>query len=154
KNPALAFLSFLVVGLIINFGLNSYIQLMCLYIFINCIMALSLNLVNGYTGQFSLGHAGFMAVGAYFSAFFSTKYPIFPESLSFLNFLTCTLLSGFVAAAFGFLVGQPSLRLKGDYLAIVTLGFGEIIRVALLNLDFLGGARGFGGIPPLPDRFL
>ena len=139
RNPALAFLIMLLIGLVINFGFNSYLQLMTLFILINCVMAISLNLVNGYTGQFSLGHAGFMAIGAYTSAYVSTKWAIFPPSLSLFNFLLSTILSGCVAAAFGFLVGQPSLKLKGDYLAIVTLGFGEIIRSAFINLEFLGG---------------
>ncbi len=150
KNPALAFSVMIVIGLIINFGFNSYLQLMTLFILINCVMAISLNLVNGYTGQFSLGHAGFMAIGAYTSAYVSTKWAIFPPSLSLFNFLFSTILSGCVAAGFGFLVGQPSLKLKGDYLAIVTLGFGEIIRSAFINLEFLGGARGYSGIPNLP----
>lgn len=154
KIPALAFLGLGLLGLLGNFGLNSYIQLMMLFILINCILAVSLNLVNGYTGQFSLGHAGFMAVGAYFSAYMSTQWMVMPASLSLLNFFLITLGSGVLAAAFGYLVGQPSLRLRGDYLAIVTLGFGEIIRAALFNLDFLGGARGFAGIPPLPDRLI
>lgn len=106
---------------------------------INAILAVSLNLVNGITGQFSLGHAGFMAVGAYVSAVTSTALGLsFPASL---------MLGGLAAALAGYLVGLPSLRLRGDYLAIVTLGFGEIIRVFILNMDFLGGARGFIGIP-------
>ncbi len=152
KSPSLAFAVMLLIGLIINFGFNSYLQLMTLFILINCVMAISLNLVNGYTGQFSLGHAGFMAIGAYTTAYVSTKLVIFPPSLSILNFLLATILSGCLAAAFGFLVGQPSLKLKGDYLAIVTLGFGEIIRSAFVNLEFLGGARGYSGIPGLPDQ--
>lgn len=151
KAPFFSLLGMLAFGLIINLGLNSYIQLMVLFILINAILAISLNLVNGYTGQFSLGHAGFMAVGAYFSAYASTKWMIFPPELSMLGFFVITFLSGLVAAGFGYLVGQPSLRLKGDYLAIVTLGFGEIIRTGLFNMDFLGGARGYSGIPALPD---
>jgi branched-chain amino acid transport system permease protein len=154
KNPLLAFGVLLFVGLVINFGLNSYLQLMTLFIFINCVMAISLNLVNGYTGQFSLGHAGFMAIGAYTSAYLAKNASIFPPSLSILNFFMCTIAAGLVAAGFGFLVGQPSLKLKGDYLAIVTLGFGEIVRAALVNIDFLGGARGFSGIPALPEDFI
>ncbi len=152
KLPGLSFLALFAFGLAVNLGLNGYIQLMLLFIIINAILAVSLNLVNGYTGQFSLGHAGFMAIGAYFSAYASTQWMIFPSSLSLLGFFLITLGSGILAAAFGYLVGQPSLRLKGDYLAIVTLGFGEIIRTALFNLDFLGGARGFAGIPPIPEN--
>lgn len=152
KAPAISFLGLLALGLILNFGLNAYIQLMMLFIIINSILAISLNLVNGYTGQFSLGHAGFMAVGAYFSAYASAHWMIFPGAFSLLGFFIFTLMSGMLAAGFGYLVGQPSLRLKGDYLAIVTLGFAEIVRTALFNLDFLGGARGFAGIPPIPEN--
>src|SRR5216684_1552702 len=108
---------------------------------INIIMAVSLNLVNGYTGQFSLGHAGFMAVGGSNTA-----------SISAL-FLVALLTGGMVAALAGLLVGVPSLRLKGDYLAIVTLGFGEIIRVIFRNIDSLGGALGLTGIPPYTNFF-
>jgi branched-chain amino acid transport system permease protein len=118
---------------------------------INIILAVSLNLVNGYTGQFSLGHAGFMAVGAYAAASWSNHLD--PYLLHFLGgnqsgFATNVTLflsiafGGLLAAIAGIGVGIPSLRLKGDYLAIVTLGFGEIIRTAILNTDFLGAARG------------
>jgi len=118
---------------------------------INVILATSLNLVNGYTGQFSLGHAGFMAVGAYASASWSNHLdPYLLASIGGANspfatnvaFLISMLLAGSLAAIAGFAVGVPSLRLKGDYLAIATLGFGEIIRVAILNTDFLGASRG------------
>lgn len=163
KAPTFAILALILLGTIMFFGFNAYIQLIALYVFINAILAMSLNLVNGYTGQFSLGHAGFMAIGAYFSAYASTHWHIFSGSFSILNFFFYTYGAGLLAAFAGYIVGLPSLRLKGDYLAIVTLGFGEIIRVALLNMDFLGGARGFSGIPSLPnfdldflnvDRFL
>jgi branched-chain amino acid transport system permease protein len=118
---------------------------------INVILAVSLNLVNGYTGQFSLGHAGFMAVGAYAAASWSNHFD--PFILSFLGgsqsgfatnvaLLLSMVFAGLLAAIAGIAVGIPSLRLKGDYLAIVTLGFGEIIRTAILNTDFLGAARG------------
>jgi branched-chain amino acid transport system permease protein len=121
---------------------------------INIILAVSLNLVNGYTGQFSLGHAGFMSVGAYMSAaitlFAGPKLlgaaggtPLTQSAL----FLAALIAGGGAAAFAGLLVGIPSLRLKGDYLAIVTLGFGEIIRVIFQNVDFLGGALGLNGIP-------
>jgi len=123
---------------------------------INVILAVSLNLINGFTGQFSIGHAGFMAIGAYTSAFFSVNFGsslervfrILPEGPRRGAVLLLVLAAGAVAAAIaGFLVGVPSLRLRGDYLAIVTLGFGEIIRVFILNIDAVGGARGLGGIP-------
>lgn len=108
---------------------------------ISIIMAVSLNLITGFTGQFTLGHAGFMAIGAYFSAVMTVKWGIyFPVSL---------LCGGILAAVFGVLIGLPTLRLKGDYLAIATLGFGEVIRVVLLNTKYVGGAAGFFGIPRL-----
>ncbi|MFZ4404198.1 MAG: branched-chain amino acid ABC transporter permease [Pseudobdellovibrionaceae bacterium] len=149
KNPSMAFAILSIFGLILNFSVNAYIQLTVLYVLVNVIVALSLNLVSGYTGQFSLGHAGFMAVGAYFSAYASIHWNFLPADLSILFFFLSTIGGGLLAAFAGWLVGQPSLRLKGDYLAIVTLGFSEIIRVALLNLDFVGGARGLSGIPSL-----
>lgn len=127
--------------------LNAYQQLILVFVAINIILATSLNLVNGFCGQFSLGHAGFMAVGAYVSGFLSLKFEIFHGVFYILNFPAYALCGGLVAAFAGLCVGVPSLRLRGDYLAIVTLGFGEIIRVLLLNMDFLGGARGMYGIP-------
>jgi branched-chain amino acid transport system permease protein len=115
---------------------------------INIILAVSLNLINGHTGQFSLGHAGFMAVGGYTAAKFSLVFlPMVPEPLRPLLFLAALLLGGVVSALAGFGVGVPSLRLKGDYLAIVTLGFGEIIRVIVQNMDAVGAASGLKGIP-------
>lgn len=110
------------------------------------ILAVSLNLINGICGQFSLGHAGFWAIGAYVSAAYSVMMPLpVPD---FINlFIGCGL--GFVAAASaGLLIGVPCLRLRGDYLAIATLGFGEIIRIIIMNMDSVGGPRGFTGIPP------
>src|SRR5215469_3372482 len=102
---------------------------------INIILAVSLNLVNGHTGQFSLGHAGFMSVGAYTAAamtMFAAPHVLPPTAPAFLTalwFLVALIAAGLIAAAVGMLVGTPSLRLKGDYLAIVTLGFGQIIFV-------------------------
>lgn len=128
---------------------------------INIILALSLNLINGITGQFSIGHAGFMAIGAYTSAVF-TKY-FFGDHiygpLAGLYFLFALIAGGVLAAISGILVGLPSLRLRGDYLAIATLGFGEIIRVVLFNVDKigsrieLGGATSFKGIPVITNFF-
>jgi branched-chain amino acid transport system permease protein len=122
---------------------------------INVILAVSLNLVNGHTGQFSLGHAGFMSVGAYLSAAVTLNLgpawfgdgggTALQQAVLFLGAL---LVGGLSAAAAGLLVGIPSLRLRGDYLAIVTLAFGEIIRVVFQNVDALGGALGLNGIPP------
>lgn len=147
KSPLLALVVLVVLGLIFNFGFSAYIQLMALFVAVNCLMSMSLNLVNGYTGQFSLGHAGFMALGAYFSAYASTRWSFLPEQFRIIELLVFVTGGGLVAALAGLLVGMPSLRLKGDYLAIVTLGFGEIIRVTLLNMDAVGGPRGLSGIP-------
>lgn len=147
KNPTLSLILLTLLGVALNFGVNAYIQLILLFATVNCLLSMSLNLVNGYTGQFSLGHAGFMAIGAYFTAYASTHWSFLPESAEFLQNFVFSLGAGLAAAGAGFLVGLPSLRLKGDYLAIVTLGFGEIIRVSLLNMDFLGGPRGLSGIP-------
>jgi branched-chain amino acid transport system permease protein len=118
----------------------------------NVILATSLNLINGFTGQFSIGHAGFMAVGAYSSAYFTVTYGKAVEaSFGFLGdtlsssvvLIIAILIGAIVAALAGLMVGIPSLRLKGDYLAIVTLGFAEIIRIVILNIDAVGGATGY-----------
>lgn len=118
---------------------------------INIILAVSLNLVNGFTGQFSIGHAGFMAAGGYVASVLTMYFRdnaagaglpvefVFPLGLA---------AGGVAAALAGYLVGMPSLRLRGDYLAIVTLGFGEIIRVIIMNTDAVGGASGLNNIPP------
>lgn len=133
--------------------INSYDQRIVMYIGINMILATSLNLINGFTGQFSLGHAGFMSIGAYAAAAFTTIIApsLFGEigggALQGVVFLIALLFGGLVAAIAGLLVGIPSLRLKGDYLAIVTLGFGEIIRVILQNIPALGGSLGMTNIP-------
>lgn len=136
----------LVVGVALDYSVDAFIQLTLIYVMINMILAMSLNLVNGFTGQFSLGHAGFMAVGAYTSAFLSTLVPPFAGPLQIIYFGLLALAGGLASAIAGYLVGLPSLRLRGDYLAIVTLGFGEIIRVVLLNTPAVGGARGMYGI--------
>jgi branched-chain amino acid transport system permease protein len=122
--------------------INSYRLLISYEIGINVILAVSLNLINGYTGQFSLGHAGFMAVGAYTAAVITNQFGELNPILSGAVFLGALLAGGLLAAVGGLLVGIPTLRLRGDYLAIVTLGFGEIIRVILQNMDKVGGARG------------
>jgi branched-chain amino acid transport system permease protein len=125
---------------------------------INIILAVSLNLINGFTGQFSIGHAGFMALGAYGAAWSSVTFgPAIEAALAFLPVdarqavvvVVGLAFGSLLAAVGGLLVGVPSLRLRGDYLAIVTLGFGEIIRVFIVNIDAIGGARGFTGIPNL-----
>lgn len=146
KMPLLSFALILAFGFILDISFNDYILLTALFFIVNTILAMSLNLVSGYTGQFSLGHAGFMAIGAYTTALLSDFLVSHQIHLGIINFFISILMGGLLAGIAGFFVGQPSLRLKGDYLAIVTLGFGEIVRVALLNMDFLGGARGYSGI--------
>jgi branched-chain amino acid transport system permease protein len=141
--------------------LDPYFLRVIVTVGINITLAVSLNLVNGYTGQFSLGHAGFMCVGAYTSAvltmfvapklFGNTLVP--GELNSSLVFLCAIIIAGLIAALSGLLVGIPSLRLKGDYLAIVTLGFGEIIRIIFLNIPAVGAARGLPGIPTYTNLF-
>jgi branched-chain amino acid transport system permease protein len=121
---------------------DSYWLFITYDIAINIILAVSLNLINGYTGQFSLGHAGFMAVGAYTAAVITNQFGELNAILSGAVFLGALLGGGLAAAVAGLVVGIPTLRLRGDYLAIVTLGFGEIIRVILQNMNAVGGARG------------
>ena len=122
---------------------QSYWLSVCYDIGINIILAVSLNLINGYTGQFSLGHAGFMAVGAYTAAVITNQFTGSNIVLADMVFLGALLAGGLLAAVAGLLVGIPTLRLRGDYLAIVTLGFGEIIRVIIQNMDSIGGPRGY-----------
>ncbi|MBL7545667.1 MAG: branched-chain amino acid ABC transporter permease [Bdellovibrionaceae bacterium] len=151
KIPLIAAVGIIAIASLLGLLTNPYIQLIILFLFINSIMGMSLNLVNGYTGQFSLGHAGFVAVGAYFTAIMTTKFPVPAGLLSIPYFVLISLGGGLVASMFGYIVGLPSLRLKGDYLAIVTLGFGEIIRVSLNNISYFGGALGVSSVPSLPE---
>jgi branched-chain amino acid transport system permease protein len=146
--------------------LDAYLLRVVLDVGIAVTMAVSLNLVNGVTGQFSIGHAGFMALGGYVAASVTV---LLPRALGFATagaalaagygfyayalFSVALVAGGLAAAGAGWVVGLPSLRLRGDYLAIVTLGFGEIIRVTLLNINAVGGARGFTGIPDLAGFF-
>ncbi len=134
----------------ISGAFNRYYLGIAVDVGINIILAVSLNLINGHTGQFSLGHAGFMAVGGYTAAkltlVFGAALP--PVAQPFL-FAGALLAGGLVAALAGLFVGVPSLRLRGDYLAIVTLGFGEIIRVIFQTSEFFGAATGLTGISKL-----
>jgi len=163
--PKLLLLTFLLAAFglqIFSSRLDSYVVGIVIKVGITIVLAVSLNLINGHTGQFSLGHAGFMAVGAYTCASFSMKIgsqandafgflsPVLRLNISFFIFL---LAGGLTAAIAGLLVGLPSLRLKGDYLAIVTLGFGEIIRVIVINTPSLGGALGLTNIPAHTNIF-
>jgi branched-chain amino acid transport system permease protein len=146
-----------------DFQINPYYARIIHLVGINITLAVSLNLINGLTGQFSIGHAGFMAVGGY-SATYLTVYH--GETLAGLVggtpmggvgstiVMVSSLTVGALAAAFaGLVVGIPSLRLKGDYLAIVTLGFSEIIRVVILNIPAVGGATGFTDALPITNFF-
>lgn len=146
------------IGLPILFALQAVMppdySLILVSVGVNVVLAVSLNVVNGFTGQFSLGHAGFMAVGAYTAAKITTtmagvQLPFVPPAFSDQVVFALALSAGMGTAAIaGFLVGMPSLRLRGDYLAIVTLGFGEIIRSIIENMKFLGQATGLSGLPP------
>lgn len=132
---ALALVIYAVVQVLINNGIVTfYYQNMLITMCINIMLAVSLHIILGITGQFSIGHAGFMAVGAYVSAICTMQLE--------LPFVTGILLGAIVAALAGLLVGIPTLRLKGDYLAIATLGFAEIIRIIFLNIEYVGGAAG------------
>lgn len=129
------------------------------------ILGLSMNLINGFTGQFSLGHAGFMAIGAYTTALltmkpevkeqiFYMKPLIYPLNSISIPFLPALLIGGLLAAFVGYLIGAPALKLKGDYLAIATLGFSEIIRVLITNAQSItNGALGIKGIPSYTNLY-
>jgi len=130
--------------------LNAYFIQLIILAGINIVMTVSLGMVNGFTGQFSIGHAGFMAVGAYTSAMITTVWLHASTAnpwAGYLVFILAVLAGGLLAAGAGYLVGAPSLRLKGDYLAIVTLSANELIRTIVRVTDVLGGPRGLGGIP-------
>jgi len=148
-----------------GFGLPYYYAEIINLTGISIILAVSLNLITGFTGQFSIGHAGFMAVGAYSSVFMTVYYSeplekaltavVGASIAQALVFLLVIIFGALVAALAGLVVGIPSLRLRGDYLAIVTLGFAEIIRIIILNIDRVGGATGFRGrVPPWDGRLI
>ena len=140
---------FTVVGILITyailFGLmsakviNSYYMGIITLALINIILAVSLNLIVGFTGQLSLGHAGFMSIGAYVSALVTQK--------AGMPFFVSIIIGAIIACIFAALIGYPTLKLTGDYFAITTLAFGEIIRIIIMNIDAVGGARGLTGIP-------
>ena len=133
---------YLIVRILISVGFINPLHQITLYtIGINIILALGLNLIIGFTGQFSLGHAGFMAIGAYSTAIVTLRIPGYGGL--FLGLLAGVIISGICSL----LIALPTLRLKGDYLAIATLGFGEIIRIIILNMDLTGGASGLFNIP-------
>ena len=120
--------------------INAYYSQLLMNICVNIILALSANLIISYNGQLTLGHSAFMAIGAYAGAMTTLHLH--------LPFLLALLVGGLFAGLFGFLIGLPTLRLKGDYLAITTMGFCQIIVVVIQNIKQLGGAQGLTGIPP------
>ncbi len=127
--------------------INPYLNLVLKYIGINIILTVSLNLVNGYMGEFSVGHAGFMAIGAYVASLLTVL--AIPDALNPFLFPLTLIAGGAVAGVAGLGIAFPSFRTRGDYLAIVTLAFNMIIKSALENMDFIGGPRGFMGMEKL-----
>ena len=141
---ALAAVVFTVVTVLINAGLlGSYYQITLNNICINIILAVSLNLIIGICGQFSLGHAGFMCIGAYSAAIMVKSMP------NMGGFAIGIVIGLIISAIAALIVSIPTLRLRGDYLAIATLGFSEIIRIVVLNMEITNGAAGITGIPQL-----
>ena len=138
-------------GLFVSGYVTDYVQQVIIYSFIVILVSLGLNVIYGYTGQFSLGHAAFYGIGAYASAYFTSTLGLTGPLL----FLPALLVGGISAALIGCLIGAPILRLRDDFLAIATLGFGILVRVVLDNSDRfserLGGARGFLGIPQITN---
>jgi branched-chain amino acid transport system permease protein len=156
---SLTFLAFFFFVLVVGFSwagmLSSYTQLILMFVGVNIMMSSSLNLVNGYMGEFSCGHAGFMAVGAYITSlltvWFFTKGSVFgpnllPPAWATVLFPFILLFGGLIAALVGLLVAIPSFRTRGDYLAIITLAVNYIIKSAIENIQPIGGARGFMGM--------
>ncbi|HGD6931209.1 TPA: branched-chain amino acid ABC transporter permease [Streptococcus agalactiae] len=141
---AIVVLDYLLISVLISMGIfNLYHIQIIETIGINVILAVGLNLIVGCSGQFSLGHAGFMAIGAYAVAIIGVKMP------TYVGFLIAILVGTLVAGGIALGVGIPTLRLKGDYLAIATLGVAEIIRILLVNGgDITNGSAGIMGIPP------
>ncbi len=127
--------------------INPYVELVLKYIGINIILAVSLNIVNGYMGEFSVGHAGFMAIGAYAASVCTVAW--FPREQGALLFPVALLLGGAAAGLAGLLLAVPSFKTRGDYLAIVTLAFNMIVKSLLENVEPLGGPRGYMGMDAL-----
>jgi branched-chain amino acid transport system permease protein len=146
--PILIVIGFVLSILIPRFNwISPYYQLILMYVGINTIMTVSLNLVNGYMGEFSVGHAGFMAVGAYVAALL-TMY-VWPPNLVAWLFPVTIIIAGLCTALVGLVVAIPSFRTRGDYLAIVTLAFNMIVKSVIENIDAIGGPRGIPGIDKL-----
>lgn len=151
----LAGLFALLFALFVTDSLSGYVQQVIRYMCINVMLAASLNLVNGYMGEFSCGHAGFMAVGAYVSSILSVLFfaesknfgpPLFDPSLAVYFFPVILFVGAACAALAGLLVAIPSFRTRGDYLAIITIAANFIIITLVVNLEFIGGPRGFMGM--------
>lgn len=159
KRSYVSYIMIPVVFVILSFAvrmewINTYWTQVLLLAAVNGIVAMSLNLINGMTGQYCLGQAGFMSIGAYISAM-CTKL-LFAQLMTsvvpkYLLFVVALIVGGLVAGFVGFLIGIPSLRLRGDYLTIITLGFGEIIRVIWRVIPASGGAKGLNSIMKLSD---
>lgn len=142
----LAIVIYAIVALLIQMDIiHAYYQITLITVGINIILALSLNLVIGVCGQFSLGHAGFMCIGAYTTAIVTKSNP------TVWGLLLGILLGALISALVALVVAIPTLRLKGDYLAIATLGFSEIIRIAVLNMKITNGAAGLSNVPKLTN---
>jgi branched-chain amino acid transport system permease protein len=163
-NIASIIILFIVMKVLISANiLTRYYTGIVIFILINIVLSTSLNLATGYLGQLALGHAGFMAVGAYASAITAIalkpamnsmlETAAVPEAMVELGALVISLIvAGIVAGLVGIAIGIPALRLRGDYLGIITLGFGEVIRVIINNMGGLtGGAQGLTGIPRIAN---
>lgn len=171
RKPVNLILSIIIIALLFLFfsyaqgSFNAYVLRIMNLCAIYTILGISLNLINGFSGQFSLGHAGFMAVGAYTTAIL-TLSPELKEVIYFIEpiipplaklqmpFLPALIIAGLLSAFCGLLIGVPTLRLKGDYLAIATLGFSEIIRVVFNNIvSITNGALGLKNIPEYTNLY-
>ncbi|EGC84052.1 branched-chain amino acid ABC transporter permease [Anaerococcus hydrogenalis] len=145
----LILISFAIIQILISVGIiDSYWQSIIFLLCINIILSISLNITVGNLGQITLGHAGFMSIGAYSAAIFLKTGLV----QGIFGFFIALIIGGLFAFLFSLAIGVPVLRLNGDYLAIVTLAFGEIIRVVVENLSITGGAQGMAGIPTI-DSF-
>lgn len=151
------FLIYVIISVTYRTGLlSSYFLVLLMLVGINIVMTVSLGMINGFTGQFSIGHGGFMAIGAYTSVFFTTiifqlmgRQPPGQTFWGYALFFPVVLIGGGLAAVAGVLIGLPTLRIKGDYLAIVTMAFGEVVQTIVRVSDPLGGPRGVTGIPAM-----
>jgi len=146
--PVLLAVGFLLSFAIPQFGLlDLYVQLIIMYVGINIILTTSLNLINGYMGEFSVGHAGFMAIGAYVASILTVS--VFPSNLATWLFPVAIVLGGVASGLVGLVIAFPSFKTRGDYLAIVTLAFLMIVKSVIENIDAIGGPRGFLGMEKL-----